>query len=190
MQITAFTINEDKTELDLTITDAATVQSLRLWNDSTYKNFTKAIDLSAKLTASATENITITLADIDEEYFDGIYFIEAEDLDEVSIEFAWDLTRFEECVVDRATYVAACDECLLETDSDFIILTGLLDGLEKALNNRLIDQMLFLVNTLNKYCTSDCATCGKYSNVVDNTSEDILGGATITIKIDGGTAEG
>lgn len=188
MQITSFTINDDKTELDLTITDAASVQSLRLWTDSTYKNFAKAIDLSGKLTASATENITITLADIDAEYFDGIYFIEAEDLDEVSIEYTSELTKYDECIVNRVKYISTCDECLAEKDTDLLNAYALLVGLQKALNLRFIDQILYFKNVLDKYCTSDCATCGKYSNVETNTSEDILGSATLVIKLDGGDA--
>lgn len=188
MQISSFTINDDKTELDLTITDAATVQSLRLWTDKTYKNFAKAVDLSGKLTASATEIITITLADIGIEYFDGIYFIEAEDLDEVSIEYTSELTKYDECVVNRVKYISTCSECLAEQDTDLLNAYALLIGLEKALSLRFVDQILYFKTTLDKYCTADCATCGKYSNVETNTSEDILGSATLVIKLDGGDA--
>ena len=74
MQITLFKITDDKTQIDLTITDAASVTTLYVWTASTYKDYTLAIDLSSKLTASATENITIIPTDLSITEFDGLYF--------------------------------------------------------------------------------------------------------------------
>jgi len=188
MQISSFTINDDKTEMDVIISDAADLKSLRFWTDATYKNFAQAIDLSDKLTGAVTENITITLADIDKEYFDGIYFLEAEDTDEVSIEITQELTKYDECIANRVKYISTCNECLAEEDTDLLNAYALLRGIEKALSARFIDQILYFKKTLDKYCKSDCVTCGKYSNVETNVSEDIIGSATLRIKLDGGDA--
>lgn len=187
MTITEFKISSDKVRLELTITDAASVSTLRLWTDKTYKDFTKAIDLSAKLTGSATEYISISLAEISQPYFDGIYFIEAEDDDELSLDYAYSLDRYKECILNRILYLSSCNDCLFEKDLDLLNAHSFYLGLEKALELRFIDEILYLVNALNEYCTNDCTTCGKFSNVEDVTSEDILGSSeTIIITLDGG----
>ena len=84
MQITSFEISANRTQMNVIITDAASITSLKFWTEVTYKDYSLAIDLTSKLTASATENITITLSDIGLSYFDGVYFLEAEDTDEIS----------------------------------------------------------------------------------------------------------
>jgi hypothetical protein len=188
MEITSFAISDDNTQLDLTIEDAATVASLRLWTDETYKDFSQAIDLSAKLTGSATENIVITLADLGIPYFDGIYFIEAEDPDELALDYVADLTRFKECVLDRIMYLSTCNDCLLDEDIDLFNAYSFYKGLEYALELRLIDEIIALNDALNKYCTENCSICGKFSNVDSVTSEDSIGSSLVTLHIDGGSS--
>jgi len=187
MEISSIAINDAGTQIDLTITDAATVQSLRLWTDSTYKNFTQAIDLTSKLTGSATENISITLADISEAYFDGIYFVEAEDPNEASIDFTYNLTRYKECVVNRITYLSKCSTCILEEDSDLLSLSALLEGLQDALEIRFIDQILYFTDALNNYCEAECSTCGKFTNLTTGLAD--ISDDGFTINIDGGSLD-
>lgn len=187
MEISSLSINSAGTQLQLQITDAADVQSLRLWTDKTYKNFSKAIDLSSKLTGSATEDIVITLADIGEAYFDGVYFVEAEDTDEASIEYVYELARFKECVVNRITYLSKCNDCLLEEDTDLLNAASVLRGLENAIQIRFIDQIIYFINVLNKYCSSDCSTCGKFSNL--GTDESQISDDGYSIRVDGGSID-
>ena len=188
MTISEFSISSDKSKLDLTITDAADARVLRLWTDKTYKDFTVAIDLTAKLTGAATENIVITLADIGIPYFDGLYFIEVEDSDEIAFEYTSELTRFDECITNRLGYISSCNECLDGIDEDLLNAHMYLEGLEKALENRYIDDILLFFSVLDKYCDNECNTCGKRS-VVDSTTEDTVGSSTITIKLDGGSLD-
>src|SRR5210317_2221026 len=115
MEITSFSVSQDRTTLNLVISDAATITTLKLWTAETYKDYSLAIDLSAKLTASATENISITPADLGEPYFDGVYFIQAEDPDEVSEAITADTTRYKECVLNELLEMGVCDECLKTT---------------------------------------------------------------------------
>jgi hypothetical protein len=75
MEISSIQINDNNTAIDLVIADAADVTSLKLWTDKTYKNFSKAIDLTSKLTGSVTENITISLSDIGAPFFVSSKFI-------------------------------------------------------------------------------------------------------------------
>jgi hypothetical protein len=186
MIITAFNISDNKTQLNLTITDAATVTSLKLWTDKTFKNFNKAIDLNGKLTGSATENITITLANLGIPFFDGIYFIEAEDPNEISLDYAYNLERYKECILDKIMYMENCNDCLKKNNINLINAHSLLVGLNIALEDRYIDEILNLVNALNVYCSNDCSTCGKYKNVETSDSETIFGSSSVFVEIDGG----
>ena len=189
MTISSFNISIDKTQLDLVMTDAADARVLRLWTDKTYKDFTVAIDLSSKLTGASIEYIEIALADIGIPYFDGIYFIEVEDANEIAQAMAWELTRYEECIVNRLGYLSVCNDCLVGEDDDLKNAFLFLEGLKTALENNLIDDIIWLNEVINKYCTNDCATCGKFSSLDDITSEDSVGGSTITIKLDGGSLD-
>jgi hypothetical protein len=184
MKITEFKISDDNTQLDLTITDAASVISLRLWKDSNYKDFSKAIDLSSKLTGSATENITITLLDISESYFDGIYFIEAEDDNELSLEYAYELLSFKECILDKLNEISNVD-CLLKESEDLINAHSILLGLEYALEYRYVNEILSYLKVLNKFCTDECKSCDK-TTIIDNTTKDNLNPDTIIVEVDGG----
>lgn len=167
MQITQFDISADRTQIDLVITDAATISALRFWTDDTYKDYSQAIDLSSKLTASATENITITLSDVGLSYFDGVYFIDAEDPDELSSAITADLTRYKECILTKLKQLSICDECLQKSLDGKLAPHLLLTGLEKAVELGYINQILSFVKQLDKYCSSDCLTCGESTNITD-----------------------
>lgn len=167
MKISSLTISTDRTQINLTITDAATVSSLRLWTDITYKDYSLAIDLSSKLTGGVTENIVITLTDLSLQYFDGIYFIEAEDPDEMSIQVVADLTRYKECILTKVLQVAQCNDCLKVLNSSIINSQVLLYSLEVAVSEGFIDDIILTVEALNKFCSDNCKTCGEFNNVLD-----------------------
>lgn len=154
--------------MNVTITDAATVSSLKFWTNLTYKDYLQSIDLTSKLTGSATENITITLSDVSLSYFDGVYFLEAEDPDEVSGAMTADLTRYKECILGKLMLVSACDECLEKNSTRLINAQGLLNGLETAVEQGFIDETFSIIDALNKFCGNDCKTCGERKNVVNN----------------------
>jgi len=169
MKITLFAISTDRTKINLTITDAATVSSLKFWTDSTYKDYTKAIDLTSKLTASATENIELSLADLGLCYFDGVYFVEAEDPDEVSEAVTADLTRYEECILDKILNTIGCADCLQFQSQSIINAQTLLYSLQTAVNNSFIDEIVLIVTALNLYCSNQCKTCTEFKTIADNT---------------------
>lgn len=167
MKISSLTISTDRTQINLTIIDAATVSSLRLWTDITYKDYSLAIDLSSKLNGSSTQNIIITLSDLSLSYFDGVYFVEAEDPDEVSIEVTADLTRYKECILTKVLQIAQCDDCLKVINTSIINSQVLLRSLEVAIDEGFIDEIMLTVEALNKFCSNNCKTCGEYNNVLD-----------------------
>jgi len=165
MQITQFQINAARTEIDLTITDAATITSLVLFKEDTFKDYTLGVDLSALLTAAATENITITLAAINESAFDGVYYIEAQDPDEIRFGITADLTRYKECILEDTVALALCDSCFEKQSLKLTNAQQLLRGLQDAVDTGFYREAFNLVGALNKFCSNDCKTCGSYSNV-------------------------
>lgn len=185
MQITSLNIVDNI--MNLTITDAASVISLRLWDKDTYKDFTKLIDLSSKLTGADTENITIFTSDLNIEMFDGVYFIEAEDVTETSIEFTSQLNKYKECILLRSLKVDACVNCINEKDVILTNLNTIFKSLEFALDLRFIDDILLNIKTLDKYCVNDCQSCG--SNIEDISSFENSNPDTINIIVDGGSLD-
>lgn len=167
MQITEFSISPDRTELNVTIIDAISVSSLKLWTELTYKDYSLSIDLTSKLTASATENITITLSDINIPYFDGVYFLEAEDIDETSTAITKDLTRYKECIINKLMEYSVCDDCLNKESNSLTNANRILRGLEDAINEGFINEILVLISALKKYCSNECNSCGNRNNITD-----------------------
>tara|TARA_R110000822_G_scaffold73853_1_gene177549 strand:- start:3824 stop:4327 length:504 start_codon:yes stop_codon:yes gene_type:complete len=165
MQITQFEINSTRTAMDVTITDAATVSTLYLFKAGTYKDFSLAVDLSALLTAAATETLSLTLANIGEAYFDGVYILTAEDPDEISNAITTDLTRYEECIVNKLSEIQLCDSCLKKQSISLSNSRMLLDGIKDAASVGFIEEACNIALALDKYCSNTCASCGAYSNV-------------------------
>lgn len=193
MQITKFEISSDKSKIDLTITDAADLVSLSLWDHKTYKDYSKLIDLSDKLTGSATENIEISPVDLGIAYFDGIYFIEAEDPTETFIDFTSELSRYKECAVVKKleAITSSCNSCNDTKNIEFQNVNSTIEILEYALDLRYINEILLLVETLDKYCTNKCNSCGKgtsdissYENSNPDTIEIIVFGGDATSNFD------
>lgn len=168
MQITQFKINNLRTEINLTISDAATVNTLLLFTNNTYKDYNQAIDLSSKLTGSTTENITITLADLNLPFFDGLYFVEVEDSDEISQAITSDLTRYKECIIEKISQLEICDDCSNKKAIATLNTHQVLISLEDAISQGFIEESFNFIKMLDKDCLNDCNSCGKYSNVVNN----------------------
>lgn len=164
MEITLFTVSADKTQLDLTINDAADVSALRLWKSNTFKDYERAIDLSSKLTGAATENIIITPTDLGEIYLDGVYFIEAEDTDEVSLAITLEDLKYRECHINNVIENGVCDDCLENGSIPLINSHTMLSALQMAVDNFFIDEIILLETQLKKYCDS-CDSCGEYGNI-------------------------
>jgi len=166
MQITQFNIVNNT--LVLEITDASSASLLRFWNNKTYKDFNLAIDFSSKLTGASTENIVLTLSDINESVIDGIYFIEVEDSDGVSIAYTYSFVKYKECILDKIIKNIKCNDCLDYFDEDTTNAHSLLIATTYALELGFIEVALSNLNALDKYCSNKCKSCNSYSNIVDN----------------------
>lgn len=167
MNITQFEISADKTQMDITITDAAAVSVLRLWKNFDYQDFNKAIDLSGKLTGVATENIVVTLSDINETSFDGIYFLQAEDISSISLDVTADLTRYKECILEKIIHNSLGNICLTKNNTDTINAHTALFSLSYAVELNFVNEILKLLSMLQIYCSNECRSCGGYKNIED-----------------------
>lgn len=167
MEITLFEISPDRSQINLTITEADLTDSLKLWTNLNYKDYSKAIDLSAHLTGAATEVISITLSDLGISYFDGVYFIEATDPVDISDAVTADLTRYEECILTKILNIVGCKDCLDVSNPGLLNAQTLLLSLKVAVYNSYIDEITGIINALDKYCDNTCKTCGEFSNILD-----------------------
>ena len=186
MIISNLNISSDKSQLELTITDAQDLNTLSLWTDETYKDFSKAIDLSSKLTGSTTENITITLSDIGESYFDGVYFIEAIDNDEISLEYTYTLDKYKECILNQIIDLNSCDECLKEENLDLINAHAILKSLQYSLDLRYIEKILKFIKVLDKFCSNKCQSCKSVELTGSSNFNNNFDEITVNVTVDGG----
>jgi len=168
MQITTFKISQDRLSMNIIISDAATVTSLKFWTKSTYKDYTQSIDLTTKLTGALTENITVTLSDLGLSYFDGVYFIEAEDPDEITNSITGDLTRYKECILNKVLEYSICEDCLKDKSISLINAQSLLYALETSITQGFINEIVNLTIALDRYCSNTCNSCGEYKNIINN----------------------
>jgi hypothetical protein len=167
MKITQFEISADKTQMDITITDAATVSVLRLWKDFDYQDFESAKDLSGKLTGAATENITVTLSDLNYTSFDGVYFLQAEDPDEISVDVTAELTRYKECILEKVVSANLRNRCLVEYNKEAMNAHSALFSLSYAIEMNFINEIIQLLSMLQVFCSDACKSCGGYTNIED-----------------------
>lgn len=170
--------------MNLTITDAADVISLRLWDHKTYKEFSSLIDLSSKLTGASTENIEITPSDLGLTYFDGIYFIEAEDNTETSLKYTYLLDKYDDCILVKVLENESCISCSDKQNTELQNINTLKTALVYALELGYINEMLRAIKVLDKYCTNECGSCK--GTVDDISSYENSNPDTIDIIIDGG----
>lgn len=165
MNITSFKVSQDKASLELVLDTASAATTLYLWTNKTYKTNGLEIDLSAKLDGTPSQNISITLADLALEYFDGIYFIEVSDGTNTDGDVTAELTRYKECILEKVLALKDCDNCLEIINPGIYNAQTLLYTLEKALEEKLPQEILHIVYGLDKFCTNSCNNCGQYKNI-------------------------
>jgi hypothetical protein len=168
MEITSFKLSNDKQNLILDLTNATNATGIFLWTDKTYKYENKKLDFSNKLTGAATQNLTISLTDLDISFFDGVYFVDIVSSTESCSAITSDLTRFEECLLDKVMEMAACSSCQKVEDPQLVNIQAMLDGLNIAIKHGFVQDILENIKALDKLCGDDCRSCGSYRNVTDS----------------------
>lgn len=169
MNISNFSLSQNGENLNVTIEDAANANSLFLFTDKTYKDFDLAIDLTNLLTLGvAVQSLQISLVDLNIEYFDGIYYIEANDDTDIASAFTYALTKYEECIIEKILKINKCDDCLGEKSISLINAQATLNGVKLAVKNGFIQEGINLMQNLRNYCSNKCKSCGELDNVINN----------------------
>lgn len=187
MNIILFEINSEKTAIDVVISNADNVSSLRLWKETNFKDYNLAIDLSSKLGGSTIETFEITLEDLGETFFDGIYFLEAEDNTSISLKITADLTKYEECILEKVITANLNNQCLVESNLNVINAHSILTSLKYSIALNFVNEILKLNSMLKVYCSNDCKTCGDYKNSDSFTNSS---GINLNGSGEGGSASG
>lgn len=169
MQITKFEINQERDSIDLQIINAELLDKLLLFTNKTYKDYALALNLSHLITEGANvQNIEISINELKTPFFDGLFVIEAESEDDIVSALEYDLTRYEECILEKLSKLSLCSDCLNKQSLSIINSQALLEGIKIAVNQGFIEEAFELVKALDIYCSNRCKTCGNYKNVIKN----------------------
>lgn len=173
MEIVTFQMNDSGSSIILELENAENATTLRFWNNYTYKDYDKVIDLSSLLTlGEASQTIEITASDINESYFNGIFFIQVESTTEIVQSLTSYLVKYKECILEKLAELGVCDDCLKTNSISLINSQSILTGIEYSVEQGFIEEAQLLILALDKYCSNDCKSCGKYENILNNNYYD------------------
>lgn len=186
--INYITIRPDRTTMDISVTAEVglLIDSVNLWTDATFKDYSLAIDFTSKLTkASNNETFTITATELGLTEFSGLYFLEFIDTNATPnfvLGMAADLTVYRKCMLDQTLDLlnssvdlytgGGCESPEVE---NIIYLNMILEATKVAIKSSFYGEALDFLEALKKLCASNCTTCPTYTNalifgVVDNNS--------------------
>lgn len=180
-----FEIQDSGSQLNIKLTTDATfiITKVLLWNFDTFKDYTKAIDLSYKLSGlSNTEDFLVTAAELEIDSFKDIWFIEVETnatsspcdlLLNPALGITYDFAPYYRCLLDKFLKHHT-DECSIENVSlsETILTISLLlqmleDGIEYGYYNQVIELLakikrLCNLNACNNCKQVVCSSCSKF----------------------------
>jgi hypothetical protein len=169
MQITKFEINSERDAISLQLINAELLNSLLLFTNKTYKDYSLAVNLNHLIQEGANvQNIEIPINELNTPFFDGLFVIEAESEDDIISALEYDLTRYEECILEKLVKFALCDDCLKNKSLSLINSQALLEGVKSAVKEGFIEEAFNLIKALDIFCSNKCKTCGNYKNVIKN----------------------
>lgn len=172
--INNLSINNDKTQLSVNVETNlnSTITSAILWNQNTFKDYDKGIDISFKLEQINNKEIFIlTNADININDFDGIYFIEfTSDYEEEGcsncqntvIGIAANMNNIKKYILNQVLDLKVCQGCPENNDIDNVINIHLsLKTISLALSLGYYEEAIFIYNKLKKLIGPklDCRSC-------------------------------
>ncbi len=162
-----------------------TIDSVKLWTDSTFKDYTKAIDLSNKLEGINNKEVfSIEIGDINEtDSFDGIYFIEftttnivsvgnscTNNNDFIALGVVANLGYFQECLLEDILKVNYNTEDVLNSNeiNKLVNTKVLIDGLATSIKFGYYSEAIDLLNGLRIICkdNSQCISCNSLTTPI------------------------
>ena len=189
ISINILQIPSDRKTINISVETSVgnTIDSAKLWTDSTFKDYTKAIDISNKLEGINNKEVfSIEIGDTNEtDSFDGIYFIEFTATNIVSVGntctdcdslivlgVVANLGYFQECLLENILKVNYNTEDVLNSNeiNKLINTNVLIDGLSIAIKFGYYSEAIDLLNGLRKICkdTSQCVSCNNLATPIFN----------------------
>lgn len=176
--INNFTINSDNTALVVQVeVDAGeTVSSALLWTNETFKDYSKAIDITSYLEqVDNTEDFIIPASVLEQEILKGIYFIEFEATGNSEdnctncsngLGVATSPYYLKDCLLSKVREYKVCDginKCNEILLSSILNISVLLDSFCTSLQFGYYEEAIDIFNTLNKLCSA-CNGCKDFLN--------------------------
>lgn len=180
--INKFQINSTETAIDVKVTTDTgfTITSALVWTDETFKDYSKAIDVSSLLSQTTnTEVFSIPATMLNETRLTGIYFIEFESNSTIEEEcsecdnplgVAASLLCFQECLLNKVLKYNVCDPCscddmICDIANTHLIFSALIKALEFGYYGEAVDLLADLkilcdCETGCEECSSGCSDCG------------------------------
>ena len=173
--VNTLTVSNDlsKINLSLEVNSGQTANKLLLWDQDTYKDPSKQIDLTAKFSqAGNVENIEITATEAGFSKFDGLYIFQIETTDGDAVLVG--VSSFTQYYVIQSKLLATIDLSCLSCNPNFqnaLLFDLYLTATEKALElGRFQDAILNLDKLKVLKTSSDCKDCFDIDPVVSTAS--------------------
>ena len=171
ININSLSINATSTAILASVSTSVgfTFTKILLWDNLTYRDYSKAIDLTSKLLqTSENEDFTIVLSDLTGiSSLTGMLFIEFttnEATSNTQTGLVANFVNYHECLMDKALAVTV-KNCKIEqgqgncsSQNNILFIGTLIDTLYTAVLFGLIDEAISIMETLNELCEV-CTHC-------------------------------
>lgn len=187
ISINVLQINEFATKIDVNVSTAvgSNITQVLLWDSTTFKNYSKAIDLSSLLEGTTeTENFAIDASLIGVKKFSGLYFIEFTSNEVIvpddcvnnintGLGIVANLIPYHECILDKVMSIeikgckqielggSECSEC----SEQLLFINTLLQSVYSSIKFGFYEEAIKILNNLNELCEI-CNTCPDYGNTL------------------------
>lgn len=173
ISVLKFMVSNDLATIDikLEVNAGQTVTELLLWDEATYRDPSKSVDLTSLLAASTnTEEFSITAANAGVSSFTGMYFVQVTTSDPEAVVVAtFNLTQY---YTVQAKLIANVDLSCLNCNTNFqnaLLFDMYLEATKQALViGRYRDAIDNLANLIITVETSNCDDCNDITAVVSS----------------------
>jgi len=166
--IKKFQINSEANliNVELEASVGETVTKVLLWDNRTFQNYNKAVDLTSKLSQTSNiEEFTIDLKDVGQSSFTGIYFMEVSTSDQECedcglIGIAANLIKYNECLLDKVLKYSVCvtGNCNDKLENNILSIDTLLETVTICITSGYYSEAIDILKTLDKLCGT-CDSC-------------------------------
>lgn len=168
--------NGERLEINVSVPSGSIVTSMVLWNMSTFKDYTKTINLNYKLTQLTNQELfTVSAQELQISSFDDIWFLEiqsdyipvnnCDNFITPALAITYNLSPYYRCLLNRffEHQKNPCVDCKDPFIDNLALSIGLtIDIVEKSIEEGYYLQAIELVKKLKKFCSIvKCNNCEK-----------------------------